>query len=110
MSWKVQGFQVPNHPNWTGKSHRSSQEAFGGFQYHERSQRLSTGWGGVILGVLLILVALAGFIPRESRALTTDYARRSLNKTIVVDKGSTSTRYESSGGTQVETRKSSKKP
>lgn len=108
MNWKVENFQVPNHPNWTGKAHRTSEEAFKGFKFQGSFEGPSRGWGGVVIGILLVLVALAGFIPRTGQAAPIDYAERSLNKTIIVEKGSTSTRYESGGGTQVETRKTRK--
>lgn len=51
-------FIPPNHPNWTGQSWRSSQEAFG-FQWwaDETPQRRRPG---VIISTLVALLLLLG--------------------------------------------------
>lgn len=95
-----------NHPNWSGKAYRTAREAFKEDFHQPEYREPRFGWIGILLSVLLILVALGGFIPRNAHARQpVDYADRASNKTIVVERhGSTRTEYNSNGGVQVQDR------
>lgn len=84
-----------NHPNWTGKAHRSRDEAFGTSglyltpkQVEKYGRENPLHW---FLGVcLLILLVALCFLPFNAKASEIeelggiDYAQRSLDKIIVV--------------------------
>ncbi|WNO48474.1 hypothetical protein [Achromobacter phage SE2] len=84
-----------NHPNWSGKSYRSSDEAFGTSNLYLTPKQVNkfsrenplTWFLGVLL--LILLVALC-FLPINAKASEIeeiggiDYVQRSLDKVIVV--------------------------
>lgn len=92
------------HPNWSGKSYRTLREANGPASEYTRSPRAlkRKGKGQWVVGVLLTaaLIGLA-LAPLASRAQTIDYAKRSLNKTIVVSKDRTQTVRNGGDGTTI---------
>ena len=97
-----------HHPNWSGKSHRSREEAFGGVYYSKESlPREDSGnhWSWWLIGLLLlaVLVVLA-FAPLDARAQTINYVERSLNKTIIVEKNRTYSIPNDNGGVRVVTK------
>lgn len=99
-----------HHPNWSGKSHRSREEAFGGAYYSKESlPREATdndnhwGWWLIGLALLAALVVLA-LAPLDARAQVVNYVERSLNKTIVVEKNRTYSVPNGNGGVRVVTK------
>lgn len=99
-----------HHPNWSGKSHRSREEAFGGAYYSKENLPRETTdkdnhWSRWLIGLLLlaVLVVLA-FAPLDARAQAINYVERSLNKTIVVEKNRTYSIPNDNGGVRVVTK------
>lgn len=97
-----------HHPNWSGKSYRSREEAFGGAYYSKESlprEDTDNHWSWWLIGLALLaaLVVLA-FAPLDARAQGVNYVERSLNKTIVVEKNRTYSVPNANGGVQVVTK------
>lgn len=97
-----------HHPNWSGKSHRSREEAFGGAYYSKESlprEDTDNHWSWWLIGLVLLaaLVVLA-FAPLDARAQVVNYVERSLNKTIVVEKNRTYSIPNANGGVRVVTK------
>lgn len=90
-----------HHPNWSGKPYRSRNEAFG--QQYIKPEKDPGNHPGywVIAVVLIVALAVLGFAPLDSKAQTIDYVQRSLNKTIIVERGRTTSIPQSSGGISV---------
>ena len=97
-----------HHPNWSGKSHRSREEAFGGAYYSKESlprEDADNHWSWWLIGlVLLAALAVLAFAPLDARAQVVNYVERSLNKTIVVEKNRTYSVPNVNGGAQVVTK------
>lgn len=91
------------HPNWSGKSHRSREEAYGGKYYSASPPDNHWGWWVVGLCLLVVLVVLA-LAPLDAKAQTINYVERSLNKTIVVEKNRTYSIPNDNGGVRVVTK------
>lgn len=93
-----------HHPNWSGKNHRTRDEAFGG-RYHSARPR-GEHWGWWVVGVcLLSLLFFLALAAPDTQAQTINYVERSLNKTIVVDRGQAQTLTNSNGGVRVITKR-----
>lgn len=92
-----------HHPNWSGKSYRTREEAYGGKYYSKKPSDNHGGWWLIGLLLLAVLVILA-FAPLDARAQVVNYVERSLNKTIVVEKNRTYSIPNGNGGVRVVTK------
>lgn len=96
-----------HHPNWSGKSYRSREEAFGGAYYSKESlpreaPDKDNHWGWWLIGlVLLIALVVLALAPLDAKAQAINYVERSLNKTIVVEKNRTYSIPNVNGGVRV---------
>jgi len=56
-----------NHPNWSGKSYRTSQQAFGSTKLVIGQKKESKFWW-VLSAVLVILICILAFAPLDAQA------------------------------------------
>lgn len=92
-----------HHPNWSGKSYRTREEAYGGKYYSKKPS--DNHWGWWLTGLLLLAVlAILAFAPLDARAQVVNYVERSLNKTIIVEKNRTYSIPNGNGGVRVVTK------